>query len=582
MRLSALLLAVPLLLNACAGNRMAASPPGPVEVKLIAFNDFHGNLLPPSFSIEAKKRDGTAVRLATGGVAYLASAIDSLKKANPNHVVVSAGDMIGGTPIQSALFLDEPTILAMNMIGVDFNAAGNHEFDKGRAELLRMQNGGCEKHATLEPCRVDRPFPGANFRFLAANTITENGKTLFAPTGLRTFGKGRNSVTIGFIGLTLEGTSNLVSPSGIKGLTFADEAETANALIPKLKAQGADAIVVLIHEGVFTTVGYNDKSCGGLTGTLTDILDRLDPAVDLVVSGHTHMAYVCDYAQFNPAKPFLLTSAGLKGTVLTDIRLTIDPKSGRVTSKSADNIAVQSEPFQALRGFVELQPEFPAFQPRADVAALVERYRKAAKDEETRVIGRLAGAATRDKSPSGESLIGNLIADSQLAATAAPEQGGAQIAFMNPDGLRTDIIPSATGDVTFGAIFAAQPFSNAVMVKTLTGAQIMAVLDQQFNDPKWTRILSVSQGFRFTFDMSRPAGQRILSASLNGAPLVADAPYRVAMNSFIASGGDKFSVFREGTNEVVGPLDLDALTAWLSGAQPRALPALDRITNATP
>jgi 5'-nucleotidase len=571
-----------LVLTGCASHRTGPSAAAPVAVKLIAFNDFHGNLSPPRISIEATDASGAPVRVAAGGVAYLASAIDNLRAQNPNHAVVSAGDMIGATPINSALFLDEPTILAMNMIGVDFNAAGNHEFDKGRAELLRIQGGGCAQYTRLEPCRVDKPYPGAAFPILTANTITETGLPLLAPTGLKSFGKGKNRVTIGFIGLTLTGTPNLVSPSGVAGLTFADEAATANALIPQLKAKGADAIVILIHQGLYTAVGYNDKSCGGMSGDLMAVLDKLDPAVDVVISGHTHVSYVCDYAKVNPARPFLVTSAGKNGMFLSDIRLTLDPVAGRVLAKSADNLVVQSEAFQGLRGPVALRDDFPKFSPRADLAALVARYDAAAKQEATRIVGRMSGAATTAKSPSRESLLGNLIADSQLAATAAADKGGAQIALMNPDGLRVDIVPGADGTVTFGSLFAAQPFSNAVMVKTMTTAQIRAVLEQQFNDPQWTRILSPSQGFRFSYDMSKPEGQRILAMSLNGVPLAEDGRYRVAMNSFLASGGDKFSVFKDGTEAVTGPLDIDALIGWLSGDAPRALPALDRVTNLTP
>lgn len=582
MRMPLILSAACLVLTGCASHRTGPSAAALVAVKLIAFNDFHGNLSPPRISIEATDASGAPVRVAAGGVAYLASAIDNLRAQNPNHAVVSAGDMIGATPINSALFLDEPTILAMNMIGVDFNAAGNHEFDKGRAELLRIQGGGCAQYTRLEPCRVDKPYPGAAFPILTANTITETGLPLLAPTGLKSFGKGKNRVTIGFIGLTLTGTPNLVSPSGVAGLTFADEAATANALIPALKAEGADAIVVLIHQGLYTAVGYNDKSCGGMSGDLMAVLDKLDPAVDVVISGHTHVSYVCDYAKVNPARPFLVTSAGKNGMFLSDIRLTLDPVAGRVLAKSADNLVVQSEAFQGLRGPVALRDDFPKFSPRADLAALVARYDAAARQEATRIVGRMSGAATTAKSPSRESLLGNLIADSQLAATAAADKGGAQIALMNPDGLRVDIVPGADGTVTFGSLFAAQPFSNAVMVKTMTTAQIRAVLEQQFNDPQWTRILSPSQGFRFSYDMSKPEGQRILAMSLNGMPLAEDGRYRVAMNSFLASGGDKFSVFKDGTEAVTGPLDIDALIGWLSGDAPRALPALDRVTNLTP
>lgn len=546
----------------------------PVDIRIIGINDFHGHLDPPKQVVEKTQPDGSKLRIPAGGAAYLASAIDVLKSDAPNHVVVAAGDLIGGTPLSSSLFLDEPAILAMNMIGVEFNAAGNHEFDRGTDELLRMQNGGCEKHTMAEPCRVDRPFPGAQFQILAANTI-KDGKTLLPPYALKDFGSGEEKVTIGFIGMTLEGTANLVSASRIKGVQFADEADTANALVPQLKAAGADVIVVLIHEGASNPGDFNNPRCDGLTGALLPILDRLNPAIDVVVSGHTHQAYVCDYGLINPAKPFLLTSAGSFGRLVTGIDLKVDPASGRVLSKSARNIVVQSEAFTGARGPTPLVDAYPKFAPRPDVAALVARYRDAAKADESRVIGSLSGAATRDGGNNGESLLGNLIADAQLAATAAAENGGAQIAFMNPGGLRADVVPGPDGKVTFGSIFAAQPFGNILVTKTMTGRQIRALLEQQFSDAGWLRILSPSNGFRFGYDLTKPAGQRVVFATLNGQPIEDATSYRVTVSDFLSNGGDAFTLFKEGTDAMVGPTDIDALTAWLANARP--LPNTGRI-----
>jgi 5'-nucleotidase len=546
----------------------------PVDIRIIGINDFHGHLDPPKQVVEKTQADGSKLRIPAGGAAYLASAVDALKSDAPNHVVVAAGDLIGGTPLSSSLFLDEPAILAMNMIGVEFNAAGNHEFDRGTDELLRMQNGGCEKHTTAEPCRVDTPFPGAQFRILTANTFKE-GKTLLPAYGLKDFGSGKAKVTVGFIGMTLEGTANLVSASRIKGVQFADEADTANALVPKLKAAGADVIVVLIHEGVTNPGDFNNPRCEGLTGALIPILDRLDPAIDVVVSGHTHQAYVCDYGLINPAKPILLTSAGSFGRLVTGIDLKVDAASGRLLSKSARNIVVQSEAFTGARGAVPLVDAYPKFTPRADVAALVARYRDAAKADESRVIGSLSGPATRDGGKNGESLLGNLIADAQLAATAAPENGSAQIAFMNPGGLRADVVPGADGKVTFGSIFTAQPFGNILVTKTMTGQQIRALLEQQFNDANWLRILSPSNGFRFGYDLSKPVGQRVVFATLNGLPLADATSYRVTVSDFLSNGGDAFTLFKDGSEAMVGPTDIEALTAWLVTG--RALPAIGRV-----
>nr|MBP6581376.1 bifunctional metallophosphatase/5'-nucleotidase [Sphingorhabdus sp.] len=392
---------------------------------------------------------------------------------------------------------------------------------------------------------------------------------------LKDFGSGKAKVTVGFIGMTLEGTANLVSASRIKGVQFADEADTANALVPKLKAAGADVIVVLIHEGVTNPGDFNNPRCEGLTGALIPILDRLDPAIDVVVSGHTHQAYVCDYGLINPAKPILLTSAGSFGRLVTGIDLKVDAASGRLLSKSARNIVVQSEAFTGARGAVPLVDAYPKFTPRADVAALVARYRDAAKADESRVIGSLSGPATRDGGKNGESLLGNLIADAQLAATAAPENGGAQIAFMNPGGLRADVVPGADGKVTFGSIFAAQPFGNILVTKTMTGQQIRALLEQQFNDANWLRILSPSNGLRFGYDLSKPVGQRVVFATLNGQPLADATSYRVTVSDFLSNGGDAFTLFKDGSEAMVGPTDIEALTAWLITG--RALPAIGRV-----
>ena len=472
--------------------------------------------------------------------------------------------------------------MAMNMVGLEFNAVGNHEFDRGTNELLRIQSGGCEKHTAAEPCRVDRPFVGAKFRQLAANTIKADGQSLFPPYAIKTFGTGRNSVSVGFIGMTLKGTANLVSAGRIKGITFADEAETANALVPKLRAAGADVIVVLIHEGVSNSGDINNPKCDGVAGSLTTILDRLDPAVDVVVSGHTHQAYVCDYGQLNKDRPILLTSAGSRGQVVTQIDLKIDPVSGKMLSKSARNIVVQSEAFSGSRGAVPLVSDLPTFTPRADLAALVARYREAAKADETRVVGSLAGPATREKTQAGESLIGNMIADAQLAATQAADNGGAQIAFMNPDGIRAEIVPGADGKVTFGSVFSAQPFGNQLIVKTLTGSQLKEVLEQQLNNPSWIRVLSPSKGFRFGYDLSKPVGQRVIFASLNGVAIEDDKPYRVAVSDFLSNGGDLFAGFVSGTNATVGPTDLEAFIAYVGRPGITVLPTLDRIENLTP
>jgi 5'-nucleotidase len=564
----------------------APAVPGTVDVKLIAFNDLHGNLEPPKLTISAPAKGGGTVAVPAGGTAYMASAIAALKEKNPNNAVVSAGDMIGASPLVSALFLDESTIEAVNAMKIDFNAVGNHEFDKGQTELLRMKNGGCAKNTALEPCRVNKNFPGANFGFLSANTVKTDGNTLFPATGMKSFTKDGATVKVAFIGMTLKGTPNIVTPAGVAGLSFKDEADTANALIPQLKAQGADAVVVVIHEGGTTTVGYNDKSCTGLSGDILPILNKLDAAVDVVISGHTHRSYVCDYGKTNPAKPFLLTSAGQYGTLLTDINLTIDTRTRKVTAKAADNVIVQGEGYTSGATTYAVTDQYPVFGKNQQVAALISQYLTIAGPLVQRVVGQLTATATRTQTSSRESVMGNLIADAQLAATKAADKGAAQIAFMNPGGVRADLVPVSDGSVTYGQIFAVQPFGNSLVVKTMTGAQIRAVLEQQFNSGANTtaapRVLLPSAGFTYTYNLAQPAGSRITNMALNGTAMADATSYRVTMNSFLATGGDNFTVFNQGTNTLGGDQDVDALEAYIKAGSPLAPPATDRITNATP
>jgi 5'-nucleotidase len=580
-------LAMLLALAGLAGPAQAQRRAAAVTVNIIAFNDFHGALEPPRMAMNAPAPGGAEVRVPTGGAAYLASAVRRLRAANPNSVVVAAGDLISASPLISAEFLDEPTVLALNMIGLDFASVGNHEFDRGRQELLRMQNGGCQRFTMRQPCRLDR-FPGARFRYLAANVRTENGQSLFPASAMRSFGRGGNQVRVGFIGLTLRNTPTLVTPSGVAGLTFLDEADSINEAARQLRARGADAVVVMIHEGLDTEVGYNDHSCGGVTGDLLPILARLDPTVDLVVSGHTHHSYICDYGRIDPTRPILVTSAEKNGAILTNITLTIDPARNRVIAKRADNVLVQGEAYRDRRGEVPLTGLYPVFPRDPAVQALVARYAAAAAPIIARPIGRMAGQALKEPNDAGESVAGDLIADAFLAATAAPDAGGAQIAITNQTSVRTDIIPAADGTVTFGQLFAAQPFGNQLVVMTLTGRQLQAVLEQQFasgpNTVSSPIMLQLSRGFTYSYDLRRPEGQRIIDMRLNGTPVTDDGAYRVAVNSFLAAGGDSFTVFRQGTNPSGGMMDVDALERYIAamGATPVPLPPSDRVRRLSP
>ena len=540
-----------------------AAAPGPIEVQILAFNDLHGNLEPPKQSVRSRDSSGKEVWVPAGGVAYLAGALATLRKGQGHSITVSAGDLIGGSPLTSAMFLDEPTILALNHVGLELNAVGNHEFDRGSAELRRMQAGGCEKHTSREPCALDKPFPGAKFRLLAANVLTADGTSLFPGSAIKQFGP----IRIGFIGMTLKETGVLVTPSGVAGLRFADEAATANALVPQLKAQGADAIVVLLHQGAYTKGDWNDPTCPGLSGDVLPILEKLDPAVELVVSGHTHWAYRCELPMAN-GRTRLLTSANRYGTMLTDIRLTFDPASKALLAKKAALTVVQGEPFEGARGPAPLSTAFPIYPADPTVKALVDRYKAAASVQAERVVARLAGLVSETEDKDLATRGGELLADAQLAWTRPKERGAAEIAFMNNSGVRGDLVPRADGTVTYGQLFALQPFENHVIVMTLAGAQLKRLLEQQFLDAAEPNMLMPSAGFSYTYDVRRPDGDRVVKMSFNGKPIDPKRNYRVTTNSFLAAGGDNFSVFTEGTDRFDAGLDLDALEAYLKTNPP--------------
>jgi 5'-nucleotidase len=536
MRLAALLLlALPLALPPHAH---AADP---VSVRILAINDFHGYLEPPPPPL------GTIDGQPVGGATYLAAHVKRLRDAARNHIFVSAGDLVHASPFVSALFDDEPTIEAMNRMGLILNAVGNHEFDNGVDELLRLQRGGCHPQ---RGCRFARRFEGAHFRFLAANVVRNaDQQTLFPAYEIVQF----EDVKVAFIGLTLQGTRFMVNSRGIEGWSFRDEAETVNGLVPRIRAAGAQVIVLLIHEGGYT--GGPPNECPQLNGALTGILARLDPAVRIVISGHTHQAYNCR------VDGRVVTSAGSYGRFLTRIDVQLDRASGALIDAVAHNEIVT--------------------QDVAKDAAVEEVVQAAVKGAAAhdRVVAEIRGDFTRAgmypqeiaAGSSGESVLGNLVADAQLWATRTADHGPAQIAFMNPGGLRTDLL-RGDGRIRFSQLFAAQPFANVLATMTLTGAQIIELLEQQFpghaNGQNAPRVLQVSDGFSYTWSASAPAGKRISEVRLYGKPLKPNGTYRVTVNDFLLNGGDRFAVLKAGTDVDMGVVDVEALEAYAQSHAP--------------
>jgi 5'-nucleotidase len=563
LRIALLLVGALLALPAPAGAK-----PGDVNVQLLGLNDFHGHIgseTPGTIKpFDTGSRDDPAV--PAGGAEFLATHIRALEQGNPNSLFVSAGDLIGASPLISALFHDEPTIEAMNLMGLDLNAVGNHEFDEGATELRRMQEGGCHPgdgcYDGPDPGSEPDGFAGADFGFLAANVVdAETREPFFAPYAIREFG----GVKIGFIGMTLEGTPDIVSQAGIQGLEFLDEAETANRWTKVLrKEHGVKAVVVLLHEGGAQALPFGYDGCNGITGPIVDIVGRTTDQVDLFITGHTHQPYNCVIDE----RP--VTSSASFGRLVTDIDLTLDRDSRDISSVLVNNKIVTQTVTRAL-----------------DLSALVDHYRNLAAPRANRVIGWTDGPVLRDQVVD-ESPLGNVIADAQLRATR--EAAGAVAAFMNPGGIRAHLnenAPASTAaDVTYGEAFTVQPFGNSLVTMDLTGAQIDTLLEQQWCNQAagQPRILSVSAGFTYTWDGAVPQAtcDKVSSIAIGGTPVNPAATYRVTVNSFLADGGDRFSVLREGTNRAGGALDLDAFEAHFAGttqASPLPTPVLNRVTR---
>jgi 5'-nucleotidase len=540
------------------GSAPAPSHPKPVEVQLLAINDFHGNLEPPTGSSARIQTgvgaDGTAVTVDAGGVEYLSTQLAQLaaQQQRRNTITVAAGDLIGASPLLSAAFHDEPTIEALGLAGLDYASVGNHEFDEGAAELLRIQNGGCHP---VDGCADGTPYAGADFQYLSANAfVTETGEPLLAPYAVEEV----HGVEIGFIGMTLEGTKDIVSQQGVAGLDFADEVETANRYAHELQAQGVETIVVLLHEGGEQSGpnAWDVNGCNGLTGPVVDIAEGMSDAIDVVASGHTHQAYNCEI------DGKLVTSGSSFGRLVTDIDLSIDRRTGDVLTASAENVVVTRD--------VARDPA---------QTELIARYRQALGPIAGRVVGTTSSTITKTAVPSGESPLGNLIADAQLAAT--DDEQGAVAAFMNPGGVRADL---PAGEVTYEQAFTVQPFANNLVTLDLTGAQVQCLLEQQYTTGK---VLQPSDTVRYTVTASGApsttgncAGGRVLdeTVTIGGVAVVDGQTYRVTVNNFLAGGGDGFIVLTGGTNAVTGPIDLDAFTAYLTAESPVAPPATDRIT----
>ncbi|GAB3139772.1 bifunctional metallophosphatase/5'-nucleotidase [Micromonospora sonneratiae] len=554
-----------------------------VRGNFLSYNDFHGAIDPPTGS------GATVNGTPAGGVEYLATSLKKLRTEAASEgrrtITVGAGDLIGATPLISAAFHDEPTIELMDQIGLEISSVGNHEFDEGVDELLRLNRGGCHP---VDGCQDGDGFAGAKFTYLAANTVNKRtGLPILPPVAVRLIG----GVPVGFVGVTLEGTPDIVNPAGITTVDFKDEVETANKWAGRLKLLGVRAMVLLIHEGGAqspppSTPGVSD--CANFSGPIVPIVAGLRPEFGLVVSGHTHRFYSCSLPNSSGAHS-VVTSAGTNGQLVTDIDYTLDRRTGRFAEISARNVIVENGVRNPDGTWQEISPgNFVRNPDLVDpgAKALADKYRRAVAPIANRVIGRITGDIVRDVQPNQESPLGDVIADAQLAWTAS---NGSQIALMNPGGIRASLPYAASagdedpGEVTYGEAFTVQPFNNLVVTQTLTGAQLKDVLEQQFpgfNGQTAQRILQVSAGFSYSYDTTRPVGDRVSALALNGAPIDPAASYRVTTNDFLANGGDGFTTLRGGTNRTIAAgFDVDALVAYLGAGAPVAPGPANRITR---
>lgn len=636
MRFKLLPLASALLAAAALTTAHAATP---VNVKIVAFNDYHGNLESPgTFGPNTVGTYASAGnRPDVGGAEFMAAYVAGMRAKNPNTVVVAAGDLVGASPLISALFFDEPAVETLNKIGVDFSSVGNHEFDKGKDELRRLQNGGCKLTSAGTPdpnsCRgygssAPGTFDGARFKWLSANVIeTATGHPLMPAYAIKSFG----GVKVAFIGMTLKGTPGIVTPTGVAGLQFNDEADTVNALVPRLRAQGIESIVVLVHQGGFqnfitgggtqpTTSDINGctgdlRNSDGTDSDIRAIVKRLDNAVDLVVSAHTHAAYNCsknthDVSSSGTVTPRVagmpnksgrlvpVTSASAFGRMVTEIDLQIDPTTRDIIDVSPTNVLVARDKRSGGSVVAATDPVVIAAQNQVAanpaVANVVAAYKAAVSPLANSVVATITGDLTNSANAAGEMDAGDLIADAQLAATQPAALGGAQIAFMNAGGVRSPgfVKPTSASypyNLTYGDAFTVQPFGNSLVTMTLTQQQIKNVLEQQFSGctgQSANRVMQISNGFSYSWSSSGSCGTRVKSVSFTPTdvtvvPPVATGPteqivingvvqnptktYRVTVNNFMATGGDGFAVLTGGTSVLGGAQDIDALTAYLAG-----------------
>jgi 5'-nucleotidase len=533
-----------------------------VDVQLLAINDFHGGLDP------AAGGTGRIANADAGGIEFLAAHVARLKAANPNTVVVSAGDNIGATPLLSSLFHDEPSIEALNLAGLQVSALGNHDLDEGWWELYRIQKGGCHP---VDGCQDGTPFAGASFEYLAANVTLDPAKA--DPARLALAGvqgtaprpllpaytvRDVDGVRVGFIGLILQDAPRVIVAAAVRGLVFQPVPQAANDAARALREQGVRTIVVLIHEGgqqggstpaAGVSGSFDINGCDRMSPEFVSLVDNMSDDIDVVVSGHTHSFYNCTI------DGKLVTSASSAGRMITDIDLRVRQSDGTVVSKTARNLVVTRDvPNDAAE------------------AELLAHYRPLGDKVGNRVVGSIAASVTRNENAAGESALGDVVADAFLEAARNMPGGNPDVALWNPGGIRADLMAkpgSAPTPITYYQVFSVMPFGNELIVKSVSGEVLLKMLEEQFGTDR-RRIMQVSNGFTYAYDPSRPAGQRISRDSIrvNGSPLDLKRQYRLATSNFLWDSGDGMNALLAGTDPLLVGTDYDLLADYFSRRSP--------------
>ncbi|HSD37228.1 MAG TPA: bifunctional metallophosphatase/5'-nucleotidase [Rhodocyclaceae bacterium] len=505
----------------------------PVAVRLLAINDLHGQLLPPADPLLVREvtASGAARPVQAGGVAQLATLIKRLAAQSPNHLLVGAGDMIGNSPLNARLLREESTIAILNEMGMAVSSVGNNEFGGGWRELQRLQRGSCEDGG----CTIDE-FAGARFQYLAANVIENaSGKPILPAYAVKSFG----DIPVAFIGVTRKNSLDQTKAYNFDGISFRDEVQTINALVPEIRAQGIEAIVVLLHEGAKNDAAPND--CGSAAATLTPLVGKIDKAVDVIITAHTHQAYICRL------DGRVVTQASNYGRMLTSIDLLLDPVTRDVMAAQASNHLVETD----------------AVLPDPAVQKLVTRFETQAASVSERLIGTMAAPVSLAANAAGESPIGLLVADSMLAAFP-----GADVAFVNPRSLRASIMPAnIAGKIRYADAFEVLPHGRRIATLSLNGSQLIEVLNLQWKGRTKPAILQPSRGFVYAWRKDETGGSVLTeSIRLNGRPLEAQTNYRVVLDASLAEGGEGFETFKAARDKryVAGTIEYDLLARYLS------------------